>query len=74
LYDVINDPGERNNVASENPEVILKFKQPYDEWWNNSIPLMVNKNRKRVKEQPLHAKYYKQLKEKGILEWNPKID
>ncbi|QXP63043.1 arylsulfatase [Polaribacter sp. HaHaR_3_91] len=74
LYDVINDPGETKNIALENPEVIEDFKQPYDEWWSNSIPLMVNENRKRIKEQPLHAKYYKQLKEKGILEWKPTVD
>ncbi|WP_405562428.1 arylsulfatase [Polaribacter sp. Asnod6-C07] len=74
LYDVINDPGETKNIAIENPEVIENFKQPYDEWWSNSIPLMVNENRKRIKEQPLHAKYYKQLKEKGILEWKPTVD
>ncbi|QXP71072.1 arylsulfatase [Polaribacter sp. R2A056_3_33] len=74
LYDVINDPGETKNIALENPEVIENFKQPYDEWWSNSIPLMVNENRKRIKEQPLHAKYYKQLKEKGILEWKPTVD
>ncbi|QXP65553.1 arylsulfatase [Polaribacter sp. AHE13PA] len=74
LYDVMNDPGERKNVASENPDVIENFKQPYDEWWSNSIPLMVNENRKRIREQPLHAKYYKQLKEKGILEWKPTVD
>ena len=74
LYNVISDPRERINVASENPEVISKFQQPYNEWWSNSIPLMINENRKRVKEQPLHSKYYKQLKEKGILEWSPKID
>ncbi len=74
LYDVTNDPGERNNVASENPEVIAKFEQPYNEWWSSSIPFMINENRKRIKQQPLHIKYYKQLEEKGILEWNPKID
>tara|TARA_R110001592_G_scaffold319279_1_gene596770 strand:- start:640 stop:2118 length:1479 start_codon:yes stop_codon:yes gene_type:complete len=74
LYDVMNDPGERKNVASENPEVISRFVQPYNEWWSSSIPFMINKNRKRVKEQPLHIKYYKQLEEQGILEWNPSMD
>lgn len=74
LYDVINDPGERENVASENPEVIAKFEQPYNEWWAKSIPLMTNENRTRVNKQPLHVKYYKQLEEQGILEWIPQVD
>ncbi len=73
LYDVMNDPGERKNVASENPEVITKFEQPYNEWWSSSIPFMINENRKRVKKQPLHLKYDKQLKEKGIPFWSPEL-
>ncbi|WP_299098253.1 arylsulfatase [uncultured Winogradskyella sp.] len=71
LYDIINDPGERHNVAAEHPDVIAKFLEPYNEWWSNSIPLMINENRKRVKEQPLHIKYYKQLEAEGIPNWNP---
>ena len=73
LYNVISDPGERINVASENPEVISKFQQPYNEWWSNSIPLMINENRKRVKKQPLHIKYEQQLKEIGIPFWSPEL-
>ncbi|NRD20706.1 arylsulfatase [Winogradskyella eckloniae] len=74
LYDIVNDPGERHNVAAEHPDVIAAFTPPYNEWWTNSIPLMVNENRKRVKKQPLHIKYYKQLEEQGILEWQPKTN
>ena len=73
LYDVAKDPGETKDVAATNPEVITKFKQPYDVWWNNSIPLMVNENRKKIKEQPLHLKYYKQLEEEGIPFWSPEL-
>ena len=73
LYNVISDPRERINVASENPEVISKFQQPYNEWWSNSIPLMINENRKRVKKQPLHIKYEQQLKEIGIPFWSPEL-
>lgn len=73
LYDIINDPGEQNNVASAYPEVIATFEAPYNEWWSTSIPLMINENRKRVKEQPLHTKYYKQLEAQGIPDWNPKL-
>jgi len=74
LYDIENDPGEKNNIAISNPKVIAAFKEPYNEWWKNSIPLMVNENRKRIKEQPLHILYYKQLKEQGIPEWKPKMN
>ena len=73
LYDVAKDPGETKDIAVANPEVISKFKQPYEEWWNNSIPLMVNENRQKVKKQPLHTRYQKQLKEQGISFWSPEL-
>lgn len=72
LYNVATDPGETKNVAAEYPEVVSKFKEPYSEWWNNSIPFMINENRKKVTKQPLHIRYEKQLAEKGIPFWSPK--
>ncbi|MBP0905420.1 arylsulfatase [Mariniflexile gromovii] len=72
LYDVASDPGETKDIAAEYPEVVSKFKKPYTDWWNNSIPFMVNENRKKVKKQPLHIRYEKQLSEQGIPFWNPK--
>jgi arylsulfatase len=72
LYDVAKDPGEKVDVAEENPEVISKFKQPYDNWWKNSIPLMVNENREKIKQHPLHKRYKEQLEAQGIPFWSPK--
>ncbi|MDO6736281.1 arylsulfatase [Wenyingzhuangia sp. 2_MG-2023] len=72
LYDVSIDPGEKNNVIAEHQDVVDQLKKPYDNWWSNSIPLMVNENRKKIKKQPLHTKYYEQLKAKGIPSWSPK--
>lgn len=72
LYNVATDPGETKNVAAAYPDVISKFKEPYTKWWNNSIPLMVNENRKKIKKQPLHVQYEKQLAEQGIPFWSPK--
>ncbi|WP_179336191.1 arylsulfatase [Winogradskyella costae] len=71
LYDISNDPEERENVASKHPDVIAKFQQPYNNWWSASTPLMINENRKRVKQQPLHTKYYEQLEAQGIPNWSP---
>jgi len=70
LYDIINDPGEKNNVFAKHPEIILKFKEPYNQWWNTSISLMINENRDRIKDYPLHVKYDQQLREIGIPFWD----
>lgn len=72
LFDISIDPAEKKNVIDTYPEVVKSLKNPYDTWWENSIPLMVNENRKKIKEQPLHIKYYQQLKENGIPFWSPK--
>ncbi|MCG9792354.1 arylsulfatase [Flavobacterium algicola] len=71
LYDIATDPGETQNVFEKHPEVVATFKTPYDNWWKASVPLMVNENRAKVEDQPLHLRYNKQLKEKGIPEWAP---
>jgi len=33
LYHIINDPHERNNVASDHPQIVEELKQLIDEWW-----------------------------------------
>jgi arylsulfatase A-like enzyme len=33
LYDIQQDPGQENNVAATNPEVVAKLTAEYDAWW-----------------------------------------
>jgi arylsulfatase A-like enzyme len=35
LYDIETDPGQRNNVAEEYPEVINKLQTAYENWWQD---------------------------------------
>ncbi len=35
LYDLQADPGERNNLAGENPEVLARLKAEYDAWFED---------------------------------------
>lgn len=73
LYNIKNDPGENIDVADKNPEIVEKLSSGYDLWWKSVLPLMVNENEEAVKmeEQPLYKRYYKQLREYGIPEWEP---
>lgn len=71
LYDISNDPFESNNVASEHPEVIERFRKAYDQWWADTLPLMVNEERPEADEHPQEVRYEKQLKERGIPDWVP---
>lgn len=73
LYDISKDPGETQNIASANPEVVEKLKKSYDLWWESALPLMVNEGLDVVDPKDYHFKkiYDKQLKETGIPDWAP---
>jgi len=33
LYNLVNDPHERNNLAEENPEIVSRLQKRLEEWW-----------------------------------------
>lgn len=38
LYDIGADPGQRNDIAAENPEVVAEMRAFYDQWWAELEP------------------------------------
>jgi arylsulfatase len=75
LYDVINDPGQKHNIAKEHPEVVLEMRKAYNQWWSNVRPFMVNENAPLSKEKPYWIEYEKQKESVGIKEWvRPSLD
>ena len=44
LYDISVDPYEKQDVASEHPEVVAEMRTAYDDWWAETLPLMVNED------------------------------
>tara|TARA_R110002096_G_scaffold32166_11_gene93739 strand:- start:754 stop:2232 length:1479 start_codon:yes stop_codon:yes gene_type:complete len=74
LYDISADPYEATDVADQHPEVVAELRKVYDQWWVESIPLMVNEDNAYYKEHPQAVRYERQLKKKGIPEWvEPKL-
>ena len=73
LFDISKDPGEKKDIAKEHPEVVQKLQKAYDQWWESTLPLMVNEDLPKIKaqNQPFNVLYEKQLKEKGIPHWAP---
>jgi arylsulfatase len=73
LYNIVVDPGEKNEVSAANPEVVSELQKSYQAWWKEVVPLMVNEDLPEVKpeDQPFAKRYYKQLEEYGIPEWAP---
>lgn len=64
LYDIENDPYEKVNVADQHPDVVAKLRKEYDQWWVETLPLLINENRTFSGVSPNIDRYNKQL-EKG---------
>ena len=73
LYDIQNDPTQRENVASQHPEVVLGLQREYDLWWQSALPLMVNENLPAVEKWPLIERYDKQIKLGELPQWKPQL-
>lgn len=69
LYDINKDPYETTNVAGDHPEVVFNLRKAYDQWWNETVPLMVNEDAPYAPRQPQQVRYEKQLNERGIPNW-----
>jgi arylsulfatase len=75
LYDVIIDPGEKQDIAAEHPEVVVEMRKVYDQWWSTVRPFMVNENVPLANEKPFWIEYEKQKELGGIKEWiRPSFD
>lgn len=35
LYHIIEDPSQKKDIASQNPEVVNKYRQAYENWWTD---------------------------------------
>ena len=61
LFDVKADPGEKNDVAAQHPEVVKELDAAYDQWWDSVQPQLVNENAVGPKVNPFKALYRKQF-------------
>jgi len=71
LYDIAEDPYESTNVIDRHPEVVARLRKAYEAWWAETRPLMVNEDCPNATEHPQAVRYEKQLKKRGIPDWQP---
>jgi arylsulfatase len=61
LYDVTADPGEKNDVAASQPDVVAKLAASYDAWWKSIQPGLVNEKAVGPRINPFKEMYWKQF-------------
>jgi arylsulfatase len=71
LFDMQADPGQQTNVIDQHPDVVLKMRKAWDDWWEQTRPLLVNESAPMSKIRPFHQLYFQQLQNGGIPEWSP---
>ena len=69
LYDMKKDPAQTQNVSEEYPQVVKSMRNAYEEFWEETRPLMVNENVPMSPTRPYHELYEKQLKVGVIPYW-----
>ncbi len=52
LFDVVADPGEQQDVAATNPEVVQRLSGEFESWWTSVRPQMVNEGVTGPSENP----------------------
>lgn len=69
LYDMENDPGQHTDVAAEHPDLVSEMKNSYEQFWDDSRPLMINDGVPLAKDKPFHVDYNAQKESTGIPAW-----
>ena len=61
LFDVSIDPGEKIDLAAQQPRVVAELTQRYDNWWESVQPQLVNENVPLAPENPFQTLFDKQF-------------
>ena len=61
LYDLAVDPGEKNDVAAQHPDVVTRLATTYDGWWQSVQPDLVNEDLDGPVENPFKTAYDRQF-------------
>ena len=73
LFDIKADPGQKNDVAKDYPEVFEKLRSDYEAWWDDISPVFEKQARIIVgsaAESPTRLSSHDWLIEKGNPPWN----
>lgn len=61
LFDLANDRGQKTNVIQLFPAIREQLERAYDDWWTQTLPLLVNENVPAPSINPYKELYWKQF-------------
>jgi arylsulfatase len=61
LYDVLADPGQKQNILADHPDVVRELETYYDRWWESILPCLVNEDAVGPPINPFKELYWKQF-------------
>jgi len=71
LFDMVKDPGQKTNVIDQHPDVVQDMREFYQDWWQQTLPLMVNEDARMSPTRPFWVEYDRQKETTGIPDWQP---
>jgi len=65
LFDLKKDPGQTNDIAARQPDVVKPLSAAYDQWWTTILPDLVNEDAYKTapKVNPFKEEYWKQFRD-----------
>ena len=66
LFDVLDDPGQQNNIIKKKPEIVAKLATQFDRWWERVQPHLVNEQVDAPEENPFKVLFREQSEREGI--------
>jgi uncharacterized protein YeaO (DUF488 family) len=63
LFDLKEDPGQKNDVSTQHPDIVKKSSAAYDQWWQDVLPRLENEEAYKTapKVNPFKEQYRKQF-------------
>jgi arylsulfatase len=61
LFDLPVDGGELTNVAEQHASIVSELAASFEQWWNASVPMMINETAVGPKLNPYHELFWKQF-------------
>lgn len=67
LFDLVDDPGETKDIASQLSDIVSKLSKAYDSWWEEVQPCLTNEEAYKTAPavNPYKELYWKQFKGPG---------